>query len=286
MPKPLSKYIGGKTRLAIQLIRLMPPHQTYIEGFAGMASVFLTKPKAPINYVNDFNSSIVNLFMVARDYPQQLAQLIQLTPYAQEQFDSWADLYLNKRKEFDALSPLKRALIFYYLLRCSYNSDFSNMKKLGTVGYGTAKAWGAAAMLDNIFSFSRFTQGVVFTNLDYRELIEKYADKDTLVYLDPPYTMASGMNYYEHNFNEYDHIKLRDFVQKQSDDKGIKFIISYDDSDVIKRLFSKEQGFFTTIITDVPQSSSSADEDGEKATKNELVITTYDPNFLGLFAGN
>jgi len=284
IPKSLSKYIGGKQRLAAQLVQLMPPHERYIEAFAGMASVFLTKPKSPINYVNDLNGNIINLFSVAREQPEALAKLIQLTPYAQDQFNEWSNLYLQHRGEFDKLSSLKRALIFYYILRCAYNSNFREIKKLKTVSYIVAKTWGNEAMLDNIFAFSKFTQGVVLTSLDNRELIDKYADGETLVYLDPPYTMAKGRNYYEYNFGENDHKKLRDYVADTARERGTKFIISYDDSAMIKGLFDTNTGvFWHTIIKDVFQSSSGVNEDGEKATKSELVITTYDTKFLGLF---
>jgi DNA adenine methylase len=39
-------YIGGKRRIASQIVALLPRHTTYVEPFAGGAQVFFPNPKA------------------------------------------------------------------------------------------------------------------------------------------------------------------------------------------------------------------------------------------------
>lgn len=260
----------------------MPPHETYIEAFAGMASVFFAKPKARINVVNDLNANIVNLFEVVRDNPNELIRLIELTPFAQDQLEKWSNLYLKQKDEFYKLPPVKRALIFFYVLRNSFNSQYTTNKNEYILSYTSAGTWANRAFLENIYAVSKFIQGVIFTNLPYQKCIERYSDNKTVVYLDPPYTMAEEGKYYEHNFSNEQHVELRDFVRDFSAKVGTKFIISYDYSEYISQLFS--DGFFITEIKDYAQGMSVVEEGEEKVRKHELLITTFNPLHTGLFS--
>ena len=41
---------------------MIPPHNRYIEVFAGGLSMFFRKKKADVNIINDLDSDIVNLY--------------------------------------------------------------------------------------------------------------------------------------------------------------------------------------------------------------------------------
>jgi DNA adenine methylase len=282
MPKPLANYIGGKQQLALQLIQLMPPHYRYIEAFAGMLSVFLVKPKAQENIINDLNNNIITLFEVARDNPEVLMKMVELTPFSTKQYEQWHYMYFEDKASFYKLSKIKQALVFYYLIRCSYSSQYVTQKNIETFSVINAATWGNKNMLENIRSFSKFTQGVVFANMDYKEIIRKYAVKDTFVYSDAPYTMAQDRQYYELGFTTQQHVELRDTVLTNHRETGAEYMLSYDDHEDIKQLYSVE-GFYISVIKDVFQACNYS-EDGGKVKKNELVITTYNPQDVGLFA--
>lgn len=55
-------YPGGKSKCAWKIISKIPPHHIYVEPFAGSAGVFLKKPKADVNVLNDKNPEIINFF--------------------------------------------------------------------------------------------------------------------------------------------------------------------------------------------------------------------------------
>ena len=46
-------YVGGKRRLAPQLIALFPEHRTYVEPFSGGAQVFFAKTPSAVEVLND-----------------------------------------------------------------------------------------------------------------------------------------------------------------------------------------------------------------------------------------
>ena len=252
----------------------------YVEVFAGMAWVYLTKPRARENVVNDINGNLINLFSVARDQPEELVRLVELTPYARSQYNDWYNLYFKRKEEFTQLSPLKRAVIYYFILHSAYNSELITHPKLDTVSFKSSGSWGSPGMLDNIRQWSKWTQGTVFLNMDYKEVIERFASPETLFYLDPPYTVAENRSHYEFNFNESEHKELAERIKLCSSNTASKFVISYDDSELIKKLY-KEEPFHITVIKDVFQSASSAN--AELTYKNELVITNFHPLKVGLF---
>ncbi|NLT88203.1 MAG: DNA adenine methylase, partial [Pseudomonas lactis] len=54
MTTPIIPWMGGKRRLAHRLIPLFPPHECYVEGFAGSAALFFLCPQpAPVEVLND-----------------------------------------------------------------------------------------------------------------------------------------------------------------------------------------------------------------------------------------
>ena len=68
--KPVAPYIGGKIKLAPEIIRILEqtPHTTYAEAFVGMGGVFLRrnyKPKAEV--INDYSRDVSNLFRMFPD---------------------------------------------------------------------------------------------------------------------------------------------------------------------------------------------------------------------------
>ena len=63
---PLIRWPGGKAKLAKKLTALMPEHDTYVEPFAGGASVFFAKPLVKRNIVADADPYVINLYQDVR----------------------------------------------------------------------------------------------------------------------------------------------------------------------------------------------------------------------------
>jgi DNA adenine methylase len=72
--RPAAAYIGGKKRLAEQIVRRIEaiPHNTYAEPFVGMGGVFFRRVKVQgAEIINDRSRDVATLFRILqRHYPQ------------------------------------------------------------------------------------------------------------------------------------------------------------------------------------------------------------------------
>ncbi|MGF6558506.1 site-specific DNA-adenine methylase [Pseudomonas sp. S30_BP2TU TE3576] len=72
MSSPIIPWMGGKRRLADRLIPLFPPfppHECYVEVFAGGTALYFMRPQAaPVEVLNDINGDLVTLYRVVQNH--------------------------------------------------------------------------------------------------------------------------------------------------------------------------------------------------------------------------
>ncbi|MYA08529.1 MAG: DNA adenine methylase [Holophagales bacterium] len=82
------KWPGGKSplRLGRWVASLLPDpgagRQTYIEPYAGMLGVLLSRPPTFLEMVNDSDQRVVNWWKVVRDHHDELKRLLRRQPYS------------------------------------------------------------------------------------------------------------------------------------------------------------------------------------------------------------
>ena len=75
MATPIIPWMGGKRRLADRIFPLMPPHQCYVEPFAGGAALFFLRPTpADVEVLNDVNGDLVNLYRVVQNHLEEFVR--------------------------------------------------------------------------------------------------------------------------------------------------------------------------------------------------------------------
>lgn len=89
--KPPFTYFGGKTSIAPQIAALLPPHEHYVEPFAGSLAVLLAKRPSPMETVNDLDGDVMNFWQVLRDRPLELERVCALTPHSRAEHQAALD---------------------------------------------------------------------------------------------------------------------------------------------------------------------------------------------------
>ena len=209
------KWPGTKWGIVDQVVSLLPKHKIYLEPFFGSGAVFFSKPPCNTEVLNDLDGEVVNLFKCIRDYPEELARLIYLTPYSREEY----------RKSYERSgTDIERARQF--LIR-------ANMARAGMQYYSSS--WRHAGPVEGAKSKQRVTgdwnrlpQGILeaairlkdaeIENKDAFELVEKYNRADCFIYADPPYLLSTRrQRYYNVEMtDESEHRKLIELLKKHS----------------------------------------------------------------------
>lgn len=173
--------------------------------------MLLRKEPVGQEFYNDLDGEIVNLYSVARDRPEDLAQVIELTPAAREEF------HLSFKEAADPLERARRTLVRSHmgisggLTRA--NRD-GTPQRTGFRGYsregrknGYAKEWGR--LPEMFWALAMRLRGVCIENGDALAMLARLDSVDALHYVDPPYvhstrTPASGGHHRAYRFEMTD----------------------------------------------------------------------------------
>jgi len=233
-PKPTAPFawLGGKGNLARWVVQFIPRGHTYVEPFAGAASVFWNLPAPyPVEVLNDLDGRIVNFYRVLQDREKfrQLLHRLVWTPYSKAEF-----VRALKTLEDPTADDVSRAWAFFV----AQNQGFGGMAKSpGSWGRTlTETAWGVAktvsAWRSRIKSLLRAHQRLSATQIDSTDGVEaiKYWDTpDTVFYVDPPYVPEARPGYkgaqYKHEMTLEDHERL---VEALLQVKGVVVLSGYD----------------------------------------------------------
>jgi DNA adenine methylase len=217
---PLLIYPGGKWKLAEQIVNLMPPHDVYVEPFAGAASVLIHKPRSLREIVNDLDGEIVALFKVLRDpeLSRQLIDLVTLTPFSrqemQEAYDQ-VDCDLERARRIVVKNNMGRGKAYHRTGLRTTRDPYTACEK----------TWARfpAALTD----IARRFKGVVIENLDALEIVKRYDGPTTLFYVDPPYPTESRRcpRLYNHEMTDAQHVEL---IQQLESCVGMVLLSGYD----------------------------------------------------------
>lgn len=200
--------------LAPWVISHFPDHKFYVEPFGGSAAVLLRKPRCYAEVYNDLHQGVVNLFRVLRDpeLAEQLRQAAGLTPFSRDEFFAAYE---------PSSDPVESALRMVVIGTMGFGSDSAgrvsgfraNSNRSGSTPAQDWRRWP-----ERVAALSERLRGVIIENRDYQEVMKAHDRPDTLHYVDPPYVLATRgrPGSYTHDFTDYDHIKLIEFLRTLS----------------------------------------------------------------------
>ena len=215
-------YIGGKNRLAAQIITLFPEHTTYVEPFAGGAQVFFRKEPSKVEVLNDLDYEIVNFYRVCQSHYEELIRYLRFTIASRRWFA------ILKATDPATLTDIQRAARFLYMQK----NAFGGLIVKQNFHYGVIKPsnFNPIRIPAYIEAAHKRLANVQIESLPYEQVIEKYDRPTTLHYLDPPYWERK---LYKFNFKEADFLALEDRLRKVAG----KFILSLDDHPKVREIF-------------------------------------------------
>ena len=192
------------------IVSLMPKHRSYLEPFFGSGAVLFNKPPSAIETVNDIDGDIVNFFQVLREYPDELAADIAMTPYSREVF--------NDAHENRGSSQYERA--YKFAIRSKMGHGFKTCKKTGFKidVYARERAYCVNCwnrLPEDLLEAAWRLKGVQIENQPALDLIRKFNHSNVLIYADPPYLLNTRRcKQYRHEMNEQDHVQLLDALKQ------------------------------------------------------------------------
>lgn len=219
---PLS-YIGGKRRIAKQLVSLIPSHTTYVEAFAGGAQVFFHKPRSKVEVLNDLDGEVVNFLRMCQRHPHELARILRWQPASRRLFD-W-----HERQPSELLTDIERAARFFYLQK----NAWSGKRTRQNFHYAVTKRnnYAPACLPRRLLDAADRLSGVQLEALPYERVLTRYDRPTTFFYCDPPYV---GVELYQHNFSDGQFIEL---ARRLATLKG-RFLLSINDCPKAREWFA------------------------------------------------
>ncbi len=221
------RYAGGKFYARKLISEHLIETKVYCEPFAGGASVFFYKEKSEINILNDLDESLMLVYQIIRDNPNELIDIISRFEYPSR------EAHYYYKNEYKPTNEIETAARWFYLNRISYSGimQFQNCY----FGYGDKYSMRPENWPANIKRTSSKLQGVELRCSDAIECIHSMPD-GSLLFVDAPYYNADQDKFYTCFFSHEDHLRLCEAIKEEND--RLKLFITYDDCEDIRNMYS------------------------------------------------
>ncbi len=232
MIKSPLRYPGGKSKAIDSISKLIPDFKEFREPFVGGGSVFVyLKQKYPSRtfWINDIYQNLYHFWNECKENPNELIESIH------ELRSLYADgkaLYRFLLENIESFGSIKKAAAFFIFNRIT----FSGTTESGGFSNAAFQKRFTESSIERVKTLSNILVNTKISNLDYEEVV--LADgNDVFLFLDPPYYSATKSALYGKNGNlhkMFDHERFAKVMEKTKH----KWLITYDDSEYIRNLFS------------------------------------------------
>lgn len=253
--QPIIPWMGGKRRLADQLLPLFPPHECYVELFTGGAALFFMREHpAKTDVINDINGELVNLYRVVRCHFDEFCRHFEFMLGSREDWDWFQAVNLK------TLTDIQRAVHFFFLQQHAFGGKIDGQN----FGYATTgRAFDIATVRERLAAAHRRLSGAYIEHGDWLTCVERYDRPHTFFYADPPYWETTGYGV------DFEWSQFERLAEAMRNMKG-KLMLSINDHPDIAALFSE---FWMRRLEIKYTVSNSTD----LKTSGELVICNFTP---------
>jgi len=256
MPRPPWTRQGNKYPLRNKIVKLIPPHDTYVELFAGSAAIFFNKTKAERNILNDLDKGVTMAFKMIMDAP------LDIKSYPNPNTIEKAKRFFNKTN----LTTIQEKMV-HHKIQQSYGFNHKPVERSEQI-YTSV---GIPRWLKLLPEWKEQLKGTTITNLDYEKVVRKYDGAKTFFFIDPPYEDTSEDFGYAES-SEFDFERLVSVL------KSIKgnFLLTINDSPRIRNLFKGFHIKSVGVYNAWAHIHQAHDPDSKASTiRKELFIRNY-----------
>ena len=237
------RYPGGKSKAVPKLLQYLPnlfQVKEFREPFLGGGSVALeiTKRYPHIDvWVNDLYEPLYNFWCELQHNGQELQDALLGIKSIYCNPDAARCLFITSKEQINDsdLSNFDRAVAFYIVNKCS----FSGLTESSSFSAQASESNFSTNGIERLTEYSELIERWKITNLSYESML--CDDKDTFIYLDPPYAPEksdSFVNYVADGFDLKKHRKLFNEVKKL-DFKNVSFLMSNANVEMVQTSMKK-----------------------------------------------
>ena len=266
------RYPGGKSRACTKLDVYIPDlrdYKEYREPFLGGGSVAIHITKKYPNldvWVNDLYEPLYNFWRILQDDGHKMFKRLQELKSRYPDRGSAKGLFLEAKElvNDDSVSPLYRACAFYVINKCS----FSGLTESSSFSAQASDNNFSMRGIEKLTGYSEIIKNWKITNLRYQELLSD--DKETFLYLDPPYEIGSNLYGKKGSMHKgFDHDGFATICDRFISPQ----LISYNSSQLIKDRFKEyKTGEFDLTYT----MRSVGEYMREQKERKELLLFNYE----------
>lgn len=243
MPKPIVKWVGGKTQLLTEIQNRMPKKfNNYFEPFLGGGAVtFGIQPQNM--HLSDLNNELINLYDCVKNNYEIIIDYIEKFKiiYNKNPEIFYYDLREFNVNDFDNNDKYFLAARTLFLNKTCFNGLYRlNSKEKFNVPWNHKEKSPNVYDLENLKEVSKILKSVKWIkNISFLE-IESFLKKGDFIYIDPPYDLIKKTTfdgYLKNSFGKEGQEKLADFC-KRINEKGVFFLLSNHNTDFIQNIYS------------------------------------------------
>jgi DNA adenine methylase len=253
MHKPIIPWIGGKRRLAKEILPLFPPHTCYVEPFCGGAALFFLKEISKAEVLNDVNGEVVNLYRVVKHHLEEFCRQYKHALVSRQIF-GWL-----KETPTETLTDIQRAARFFYLQKMAFGAKVS-AQTFGTSATSPPRLNLLRIEEDLSAAHLRLSRATI-EHLDWQVCMARYDRPGTLFFCDPPYWQTCG---YGVDFGMEQYEALAQLMRAQQG----KTILTVNDHPDMRRVFA---GFAFQIV----RINYTVGGAGRGGNQQELIIRSW-----------